>query len=460
MLPEVISNGLASLQKGRLRYAKSAFVEFTPEGTPLHVEFANSAIKVTRRFAYEQVMPVVEGREGHVRVSAKVKSLLRDMHKLAMTLRKKRFRSGALELYLPEVKIDFSKTGRVSGAHETEHDESHQMIEEFMLAANIAVATNLADREVPCLRRTHADPDHRKLEAFARFAGALGYKLKQFQSRSHLQKLLNEVRGEPTEQAINFALLRSMKQAEYAAVDVGHFALAVAHYCHFTSPIRRYPDLMIHRLIDGIVAGKRRPRGPGQAELQKMGTLCSNTERRAAGAERELVKVKLLTYMSERIDDEFEAVITGVERFGVFSRGVELPAEGFTHISWLSESDHFYHDADSMSLIGRRSGTTYRLGDRVRVRVAHVDVDRRELDYHFVNEGATSGTRRRKASSKEAPARGTKRQGVSKAKRGQSGRKPAGKKKTTQHKGGSGKGLAKGTKGPAKKKGKGRKRRR
>ena len=385
MLPEVISNGLASLQQGKVRFTKSVLIEFTAEGVPVHTEFANSAIQVNRRFAYEEVLPVIQDPERfRGRVSAKVRKLLENMHTLAMMLRKRRFAAGALELNLPEIKIDFNEDGEVTGAHEARHDESHQIIEEFMLAANIAVAVELADRGLPFLRRAHADPDYLKLKAFADFANALGYPLEKFQSRHDLQMVINKVKGQPAEHAINYALLRSMKQAEYSEAELGHYALAVENYCHFTSPIRRYPDLSVHRLFNEVLTAKGKPRAPDRSELAKLGNHCSLTERRAAAAERELTKVKLLTYMADRIGDEMDAVITGVERFGIFCQGVEIPVEGLIHITALDPDEYFDHDRTTFSLIGRRSGKQYRLGDRVRVTVAHVDVDRRELDFRLV----------------------------------------------------------------------------
>jgi len=400
MLPELISNSLASLQQGKVRFTKSALLEFSPEGVPLHAEFANSAIKVTKRFAYEEVMPIINDPERHkARVSAKVRQLLARMYELAMLLRARRFALGALELSMPEVKIDFNKEGRVSGAHVVPHDPSHQVIEEFMLAANMAVATALSDRGLPFLRRAHADPDETKLRVFAEFVTSLGYPIKRFQSRTELQRLLDRVRGTPHTHAVNYAFLRSLKQAEYSPEVMGHYALAAENYCHFTSPIRRYPDLTIHRLVDRLVLKNHVP-FPGEAELVVMGEHCSRTERRAEQAERELVKVKLLTYMAQRVGDEFEAIITGVQEWGFFCQAVEVPAEGLVHVSTLDD-DQYQFDASAHQLSGRRAGGQFRLGSKVRVVVAHVDVDRRQLDFRLVgSRGAGSIKDRRGAPAK------------------------------------------------------------
>jgi ribonuclease R len=382
MLPELISNSLASLQQGKVRFTKSALMEFSPEGVPLHTRFANSAIRVTKRFAYEEVMPIINNPERHkARVGVKVRQLLARMYELAMLLRARRFALGALELSLPEVKIDFDKQGRVSGAHVVPHDPSHQVIEEFMLAANMAAATALDDNGLPFLRRVHADPDEAKLRSLAEFVSALGYPLKRYQSRMELQRLLDQVRGTAHTHAVNYAFLRSLKQAEYSPEPIGHYALAAGNYCHFTSPIRRYPDLTVHRLLDRLAARKDLPH-PGESELLVMGEHCSRTERRAEQAERELVKVKLLTYMSHRIGDEFEAIVTGVQEWGFFCQAIEVPAEGLVHVSTLDD-DHYYFEAAAHQLTGRRSGRQYRLGAKVRVVVAHVDVDRRQLDFRL-----------------------------------------------------------------------------
>ncbi|WP_437185669.1 ribonuclease R [Planctomicrobium sp. SH668] len=381
MLPEIISNGLASLQAERVRFTVSAFIEFSPDGIPVSSRFARSAIRAKHRFAYEEVMPLVNNTapDEAQKLSPEILTLLGNMHELAMLLRERRFAQTALELDMPEVKLDFDQDGKVIGAHETDHDESHQMIEEFMLAANVAVAQELDRRGLPFMRRVHPDPSLQKMTALGEFVEGLGFPMKQVQSRSDLQKLLKKVKGTPKEHAISYAVLRSLKQATYSPLADGHYALAEEHYCHFTSPIRRYPDLLIHRMLLGLLENKKNAFGQGMEEQLRMGRHCSTTERRAERAERELVKIKLLTYMESRIGEEMDAIITGVDRYGFFCRGVEIPAEGLVHIGTLSRSDYFDFDRPQMALVSK-SGVMYQLGDRVRVEVISVDVNRRELN--------------------------------------------------------------------------------
>lgn len=406
MIPEIVSNGLASLQEGQVRFTKSAFIEFTPEGIPVHTEFANSAIKVTQRFAYEQVMPIVKGsdQEGDD-VSDHVRGLLKNMHHLAMILRGRRFSAGALELHIPEVRLTFDDQHRVSGAVEREHDESHQIIEEFMLAANISVAEAFNDRKLRFLRRVHPSPEPPRQLAFAEFVNALGYTLKKAQSRKDLQKLVEQVHGTPVEQAINYALLRSLKQAEYTDEELGHYALAVDHYCHFTSPIRRYPDLTIHRMIDEILERPDQGKGQSPQGLRQLGNELSLRERRAEAAERELTKVKLLTWMISNEIKTLKTMITGVETFGLFCRGTDVPVEGLLHISRLGKHDYFRQEVAKFSIVGERTGQEYRVGNFLTVEVEKVDLDRRELDFRLPRSS------KGKKSVSESPARQGKKVG-------------------------------------------------
>jgi ribonuclease R len=405
MFPEIISNSLASLQQGKVRYVKSAFIDFTPAGQKTNVRFANSAIRVTKRFTYEQVSKIL-GRAGSVMTPvtttpersdaplakpgpSDVVDLLHRMRELAMILRKRRLRRGALELNMPEIELEYDDQGRITGAHFLEHDVSHQIIEEFMLAANEAVAEHLAGRgdgrnpPVAFLRRVHPRPEPDKLKAFADFARSLGYKMERELDRFALQRVLEKSASRPEVYAVHYALLRSLKQAVYSPEDEGHYALASENYCHFTSPIRRYPDLTVHRLLERTLSrdSSRGARvGSDPTELAALGEHCSKTERRAAMAERELVKVKLLAYLSERVGLEMEVVITGVADYGFFGQAEDLPVEGLVHVSTLND-DYYDYDERSHSLIGRRTRRRYRLGDKVKVQVVRVDLQRRQLDF-------------------------------------------------------------------------------
>ena len=416
MLPEVISNNLASLQPDRVRYAITARIEFTDDGLRVATDVFKSAIKSRRRFTYEEVdeyllaKGLVDAREANPlpspphkgegagkgtkagkppKLTRDVDALLERMFTLAMTLRKRRFRRGALELSMPEIEIDLDKEGRVCGAHLEQNTESHQMIEEFMLAANEAVAEKLRDAGLLFLRRVHGAPDPRKLKALTGFVAELGFKTESLENRFALQKLLDDVKGDPRQHAVNYAALRSMQRAEYSPEEDGHFALASDCYCHFTSPIRRYPDLTIHRLIETLAAGKQ-PEQHLEA-LLILGDHCSDREQRADEAERELNKVKLLNYLADKIGMQLNGVVTGVESFGLFVTGSELPAEGFIPIGALTD-DYYRFDRAGHVIHGLRSNNSYRLGDPVRVAVSAVDVDRRELDFRLLGRlGKTGG---------------------------------------------------------------------
>jgi len=307
------------------------------------------------------------------------------MRDLAILLRKKRAKRGALELSMPEAVLEYDENGRVSGAHFATHDMSHQLVEAFMLAANEAVAEHLAHEEIPFLRRVHPAPIEEKLEAFARFADILGYRIRKPQDRFELQRVLNESAEKPERAALHFALLRSLKQATYSPISDQHYALASQEYCHFTSPIRRYPDLTAHRTLDKWIKHKRV--SADEAELVILGEHCSRMERRAETAERELVKLKILIFLTRKLGERFDAVITGVADYGFFAQVERFPAEGLVHISSLTD-DYYVFDADGHALEGRRGGKRFRLGDRVQVEVARVDVQKRMLDFRLVHAEA------------------------------------------------------------------------
>ena len=407
MLPETISNNLASLQPRRVRYALTASIEFTPDGARVACDVFPSAIKSARRFTYEEVDQFLERRQiERLKLTKKVRELLERMHELAMTLRARRIARGALELSMPEVKIELDKNGEVTGARLEKHTESHQIIEEFMLAANEAVAEMLALRETTFLRRVHGNPDPRKLRALTEFVRELELPVESLESRFELQRLLNDVQGDPRERAVNYAVLRSLERAVYSPEEEGHFALASKCYCHFTSPIRRYPDLTIHRLLRALSAG--RSDTTSDEEWLLLGDHCSQREQRATDAERELNRVKLLSYLSTRIGMRLEGIITGVESFGLFVTGSDLPAEGLIHITALGD-DFYQFDRAGHAMVGFRSGNLFRLGDAVRVAVAAVDVDRRQLDFRLLERIEPASGPRKQRGKKQAARRAKKR---------------------------------------------------
>ena len=384
MFPEVISNGLASLQQGKIRFVKTAIMDLTPTGQKTHVQFANGVIKTRRRFTYEEVSAIIaaeEGREPDMpppAIDDDVREMLLRMRDLAKILHKRRIKRGALELMMPEIVLEYDDNGRVAGAHFRKHDISHQIVEEFMLAANESVAEHLDRKDLYFLRRVHPAPEPTKLHKFAEFARILGYKIKSETDRFTLQKILQQSAGKPEMPAVHYALLRSLKQATYSPVKDDHYALASENYCHFTSPIRRYPDLQVHRLLDHLV--KRGRASSNLNELMALGDHCSKTERRAENAERELVKHKLLVYMNDRIGTDLPAIITGVADYGFYAQAETLPVEGMVHISTLPD-DYYYYDEMSHSLVGQRTKRSFRLGDKVEVTVVRVDLQRRHLDF-------------------------------------------------------------------------------
>ena len=393
MFPEVISNGLASLQEGKLRYVKTVQIELTPTLQKADVRFFNGAIRVRKRFAYEQVRDLLAGTDPGTPVTDEVRDLVARMAGLATAMRKKRMKRGALELSMPEAVLEYDTDGRVSGAHFAVNDLSHQMVEEFMLAANEAVAENFAVNKLNFLRRVHPAPKDEKLEAFAQFADLLGYPMQRATDRFELQRVLNATASRPERAAIHFSLLRSLKQASYSPVQDEHYALASTHYCHFTSPIRRYPDLSVHRQLDRWI---RNGNAQGDlAELKQLGDHCSKMERRAEQAERELVKLKLLQYLGTRIGEKLDAVITGVADYGFFAQAEQFPAEGLVHVSSLID-DYYTYDEASQSLYGGRTKKRYRLGDRVRVQVARIDLPKRMLDFRITPDQPEQAERPKK----------------------------------------------------------------
>jgi ribonuclease R len=401
MLPEIISNHLASLQPDRVRLTKSVLMEMDESGLILHQEVFNSAILNQQRLNYEQVdQYLADAEPWRERLKPEVWQMLRDMHTLAMTLRRNRRADGSIELHLPEIKVDLDKAGKVKGARIVEHTESHQIIEEFMLAANQAVATWLDDLEIPFLRRVHAPPERRKIQKLIEFIRELGIKAENLASRFEIQKVIDLVRSQSTEHAVNYAILKSMSKAIYQPELEVHYALNFKHYCHFTSPIRRYPDLQVHRTINRLLAGQKTPGDPLPV-LITLGHHCSDQEQNAEWAERTVTKIKLLHFLAKKIGETMPAVISGVVPDGFYVRGTKFPAEGFVPITSLPQ-DRYRFERHGHVIEGFRSGNRFRMGDALTVKIEKVDLPRRELLLSVVSNHTAAGDEARFGSSQPA----------------------------------------------------------
>ena len=378
MIPEIISNHLASLQPSRIRLVKTVEIEIQDDLTITHTEVHNGAIHSDMRLNYEQVDKFLASPESHVeKWGASICELLKGMHSLAMQMRKARFAGGALSMDMPDIKLELDKSGKVRGAHRVEHTESHQIIEEFMLAGNQAVSTWLDDMQLNHLHRIHPPPDRRKLRQLSNFVKDLGIDIGTVESRFEIQKVLDAVKGTPLEDAVNFAVLKSMNKAVYAPQLEGHYALDMEHYCHFTSPIRRYPDLTVHRLVQKILDKKPTP-DDAFASLVKLGHHCSDMERNAATAERELIALKLLHFLNKHLGETMEAVISRVFADGIHARCVKLPVDGFIPITTLPK-DQYRFERRGQMISGFVQGNRFRLGDLLTVKISKVDLQDRQL---------------------------------------------------------------------------------
>ena len=403
MLPEILSNGVCSLQEGVPRLCKSAFITYDDHAQPVSARFANTIIKSKKRLRYIEAQAIIDGAktiphpDGDRRVGdypADVVELLHDMNALAKRLQKRRHQQGQVVLELPEVELVLDEEGKVVDAVPEDHSFTHTLIEMFMVEANEAVARMLDAQRVPFLRRAHAEPATEASERLRHFVGVAGFRLPKQMDHKAIQSLLASVKGKPEGFAINMAVLRSLSRAEYSPEPVGHYALASEHYCHFTSPIRRYADLTIHRLLDEYLEsqdhipkgkrGKQKPRidpeqVPSHEDLVEIGKHISFTERRAEGAERELRQVKILELLQNRIGDEFDGVVTGVTNFGIFIQIRQYLVEGLIRYEHLMD-DWWDVNERGGFVRGERTGTTIKIGDVCKVYVQRVDLPRRELD--------------------------------------------------------------------------------
>jgi ribonuclease R len=393
MLPEKLSNGVCSLNPGVDRLTHSVFVHFDKNGKTTSARFARSVIRSAHRLTYKQAYAILTSPPRD-----RLRERLHLAWELASLLRRKRFEHGALDLDFPEVKVWVDKQGNPVGLERVENDESHQLIEEFMLAANEAVARELKKRAIPTIYRVHENPDPEKLAEYREFVLSFNYRVGDLTHRAELQRLLTSISGKPEEQALKVALLKSLKRARYSAQPLGHYGLAKANYLHFTSPIRRYADLVVHRALgrDGtplpsaasrITERRSRSDTPYQLDSREIASIAEHlsiTERTAADAEIDAAQVKKLEFFQRQLDQRnpqiFRAAIVDVRNYGLM---VELPdalITGLIHVSSLTDDFYLFEPA-RRQLIGRRSRKRFSVGDEVSVFVARVDTFKRQVDF-------------------------------------------------------------------------------
>ncbi|CAB3390842.1 ribonuclease R [Kyrpidia spormannii] len=390
MLPPRLSNGICSLNPRVDRLAMTCDMEWTPDLRRVHHEIYPSVIRTRERMTYTAVRRILEEDPELAARYEPLVPMFRHMRDLAMALRKRRLARGAVDFHFDETKVILDESGKPVDIVRKPQTVAEQIIEEFMLAANETVAEHFQRLEVPFLYRVHEDPDPEKIEGFKEFIWNLGYVLRTKGGRAEpraLQEILEQVRGKPEERVVNTILLRSMRQARYSHEGLGHFGLAAEFYTHFTSPIRRYPDLVIHRVIrEWLREGGLPPTKEAhwRAEMPRIADQSSERERVAVDAERESQDLKKVEFMLDKVGETFEGIVSGVTSFGLFVE-LENSVEGLVHISYLTD-DYYRFDDRQFALIGERTGRNFRIGDRVKVLVAGADKEERTIDFRLVEE--------------------------------------------------------------------------
>ena len=401
MLPEELSNGICSLNPKVDRLTMTAEMAFDKSGRIVDCSFYSSIIHSVERLTYTAVRQVLVDKDKEL--ITRYKSIHKDlqvMEELCLRLREKRLKRGSIDFDLPEPQIILDIEGKTEDIVKAERNLAHQIIEEFMLAANEAVASNISGLKLPFIYRVHEEPDEDEVMEFSEFVHNFGYTLKFKKGKGVspmiYTKLLEDVKGRPEEKMINTVMLRSMKQARYSAENIGHFGLSAEFYTHFTSPIRRYPDLIVHRILKEALTPslslRERVKDEGgfrtyywESHLPAMADHCSKRERVSMEAEREIVDLKKVQFMQDRVGEEFDGIISGVTSFGFFVELVEYFVEGLVHVSNLK--DDYYHFIEKEHLLrGESRKRSFRIGDQVKVRIDNVSLEKRQIDFSLVEE--------------------------------------------------------------------------
>jgi ribonuclease R len=411
MLPHALSSDVCSLVESQDRLTQSVVIDLDARGRVKGKAFHDGVIRSAARLSYQQAQAIVDGAAAlRERFAPLVPSLLA-MDELAKLMRARRQERGSLDFDLPEPKLVLDEAGEMTGIVRHERLGSMRLVEEFMLAANEAVAEELDRAGAGALYRVHERPDPERVEEFVDLVASLGYRMP-----GHLegirpedfQLILRQIEGKPEEKLVSYLLLRTMKLARYHEENLGHFGLATHMYAHFTSPIRRYPDLVVHRALRALRQGKDAEREAWLREkLPEMGLHLSERERRATEAERELVEWKKVRFMAGKVGEAFSGYVTGVQAFGLFVELEEVYVQGLVHVS--SMTDDYYRFLEKAHLLkGENTGTVYRLGDRVEVQVVRADLDRRQVDFALVDvlERARGAGGRPPGARTKAPGRG------------------------------------------------------
>jgi ribonuclease R len=429
MFPSELATGLCSLNPHVDRLVQSCLMEVDRRGNVVRYEMHDGVINSDARMTYTDVNAILTDHDEQVMERyVELVPLFEMMRELFDILHARRRRRGSIDFDLPETEVILSEYGDIEAIIPAERNIAHRLIEEFMLLANETVATHLVEHGVPSLHRVHEAPDEKKVAEFEEFIAPLGYGLGatgRTVTPKDFQKLIDRIHGTPEERPIAAVMLRTMQKARYDAVSLGHFGLAAEHYTHFTSPIRRYPDLVVHRMLResrrGAITDARREEL--EDELPEVGRHTSEMERRADEAERELLQWKKVRFMADKVGDEYDGYITGVAPFGLFVELVEHFVEGLVHIS--SMADDYYRFVEQQHvLLGENTKKVYRLGDKVRVQVVRVDMERRQVELGLVEildsvrrEVQRRGTPRSKARPKKESRREGEQRRATKPKR-------------------------------------------